>query len=223
MSHQQRAGLVAPSRSPPRTGGVLVSPGAWGLLPSPAGRQEGASCPCGSHGLSRSDCSLLLPSGPRRALVSARRLTPPCPVTRPLPHALLCSADVPAALWCSAGSTPSSPTSRRPTARCFTSAPSVPWRSSQPPAPTRTFTRSTLASATSSPSKCSLQAGALAGPAGRTRSTPSGWGKPLGEALSTGAESWVPLPFIFPSLGVGQTAPRAARSPPAKGRPPRFS
>lgn len=67
------------------------------------------------------------------------------PVLAPDPrfHVLCHGPDVPAARWCSEGSTPSSPTFRRLIVRCSTSAPAAPWRSSPPPAPRATSARST--------------------------------------------------------------------------------
>lgn len=132
-------------------------------------------------------------------------------VPYPLPPALLRPPGVPAALWSSAGSTPSSPTSRPPTARCSTSAPSAPWRSSQPPAPTRTSTRSTPASATSSPSKCSLRADVLTDLTRTTGSILGGWDAG-GRAQPQHGELH-PSPFCFPIPWRGSDWPRAALDP----------
>lgn len=148
--HQQWAGLVAPNWSFPRAQNWFGSRVSWGRGSSQV------------PGLDREQVwalvlQFLFAVSTLCAPVSAARLSSPVLfVANPLPPTLLCSPGVPAVLWSSAGSTPSSPTSRPPTARCSTSAPSAPWRSSQPPAPTRMSTRSTLASAISSPSKCSL-------------------------------------------------------------------
>lgn len=60
----------------------------------------------------------------------------------------------PVARWSSGVWTPSSPTSRRPTARCSTSAPAAPWPSSLPLVHRDTSAPSTLPSPGDRPSKC---------------------------------------------------------------------
>lgn len=189
------------SQSPERVW-ILVSVGA-GALPKSRGRTRSRRGPCAPVSL------CLLAFGVYRSLA---RLSSPVPfVPYRLPPVLLRPPGVPAALWSSAGSTPSSPTSRPPTARCSTSAPSAPWRSSQPPAPTRTSTRSTPASATSSPSKCSLRADVLTDLTRTTGSILGGWDAG-GRAQPQHGELH-PSPFRFPIPWRGSDWPRAALNP----------
>lgn len=103
--------------------------GPAGQLPDPPGGGLPALCQAYRLQVSLFTSAVQCPVEALRPVIS-------CPLSSWCP-------DAPAARWCSGGSTPSSPTFRRLIARCSTSAPAAPWRSSPPPAPRATSARST--------------------------------------------------------------------------------